>query len=408
MPYLLGHWVIVWVYLLLPIAVVARVWFLPREKRTEIGQGLLLTGLAAALVAGSVCGAYAVMSGGAINPWEAIKAIYFAFGMMMILKGFDWLLRRAVEKLGVMGTTVRVVILFGVGLPYVMACAMTYRPRVALTDDPTRQLGYPFERVSFSAMDGTEIQGWWIPAGKGSNRKGPPREDDGTRTVVVCHGLAANKSNQLVMASHFVPYGYNVLIFDFRAHGESSGQMTTFGDRERFDVLGAVRWLRAHWPEQAQRIYGVGASMGAAALIAAGADDSEEGRAIEAIAVYGTYARVDSLVKHVARDYFFQPLRWLTENIAVPMASWQTGSDLRAFAPAELVEGLWPRPVMIIHGMADEIIHFDEGQDLFRAASVPKQRIWIEKGDHNSVINSPAATEAVRQFFDHAQAVPVI
>ena len=38
--------------------------------------------------------------------------------------------------------------------------------------------------------------------------------------MIVCHGLASNKSNQLILSRGFVPYGYNVLIFDFRGFGE--------------------------------------------------------------------------------------------------------------------------------------------------------------------------------------------
>ena len=56
------------------------------------------------------------------------------------------------------------------------------------------------------------------------------------RTVIVCHGLASNKSNHLLLARELVPHGYNVLIFDFRAHGESDGQLTSLGDLERRDV----------------------------------------------------------------------------------------------------------------------------------------------------------------------------
>src|SRR5690606_11037321 len=105
----------------------------------------------------------------------------------------------------VTGSVLRIALLFGVGLPYVMACVMTYRPRIALTDDPRRQLGFNYQRVEFQATDGTEISGWFLPAATGKARQGPAQPTDGTRTVIVCHGLAANKSNQLVIASHFVP-----------------------------------------------------------------------------------------------------------------------------------------------------------------------------------------------------------
>jgi fermentation-respiration switch protein FrsA (DUF1100 family) len=219
--------------------------------------------------------------------------------------------------------------------------------------------------------------------------------------------LAANKANQLIMARSFVPKGYNVLIFDFRAHGDSAGQLTSFGDLERRDVLGAVKWVRASHAEESQKIFGVGASMGAAALIAAAADQSPEGQAIEALAVYAGYDSLKGLARTVADDHFLTPLDWLTIHVGVPMASVQVGSDLNAFSPADLAHHLWPRPVLYIHGFQDEIIRFEHGARLYDRAPQPKERLWIH-GDHNDILGNDAAARYVREFFDSAKPLPVI
>src|SRR5439155_18247527 len=176
--------------------------------------------------------------------------------------------------------SLRVCILILIGLPYIMAAVMTYRPKVAPADDPRKQLGYSFEPVSFRTSDGLSISGWWMPAIEQSRRRAR-RVDFGSNTVIACHGLGSSKSNQLIMARPFVPAGYNVLIFDFRAHGQSDGQLSSFGDLERRDVLAAARWLRESRSAQSKEIFGVGASMGGAALIAAAADPSEEGQSIK-------------------------------------------------------------------------------------------------------------------------------
>jgi fermentation-respiration switch protein FrsA (DUF1100 family) len=250
------------------------------------------------------------------------------------------------------------------------------------------------------------IRGWWIPA---IERTGELRDPDAAgKTVIVCHGLGSNKSNQLIMARPFVPDGYNVLIFDFRAHGESDGQLSSLGDLERRDVLAAVKWLRQNHPQQSKQIYGVGASMGAAALIAAAADPSAEGRAIDAVAVFDTFDTLRDEVRSVARDRFPQPLRWLVQRVALPMAGAQVGANLSECAPAELVQQIWPRPILIIHATNDEIIGFDRGQQLFNSAVQPKQRLWIDGADHNSIINDDTAARRVRQFFSSAQPLPVI
>jgi fermentation-respiration switch protein FrsA (DUF1100 family) len=288
-----------------------------------------------------------------------------------------------------------------------MASVMTYRPRVVPRDDPMSQLGLRFERVSFTSTDGLKLSGWWIPAIEPRRQRQRP-EDWGTKTVIACHGLAANKSNQLVIARELLRGGYNVLIFDFRAHGESAGQLTTLGDLERRDVLGAVKWLRESRPKQSQRIVGVGASMGAAALIAAAADDSPEGQAIEAVAVYGTYDDLGLLARDISKDRFLPPFNAILPTVGLPMAAAQVGADLPDFKPGEDVVKLWPRPILVIHGRLDSVIPYERGLRLWKLALHPKYNVWIAEGDHNKIINHDAAAVAVRAFFETAKPLEML
>jgi alpha-beta hydrolase superfamily lysophospholipase len=395
-------------------------------SRSTPSGGLITTISAAVLIGTGLAMIYGVAVGGRVRLTQVLLAIYFACGLLLILKAFDYLMRRALARVlrtdakpgekssalwrGVrdgISFAIRVVVLIAIGLPYVMAAVMTYRPKVLPADDPQKQLGYEFERVSFRTDDRLNISGWWIPAIHESRRRAAP-PDFATRTVIICHGLGSSKSNQLMLAGAFVPAGYNVLIFDFRAHGESDGQLSSFGDLERRDVLAAVRWLRENRPGQSREIFGLGASMGGAALIAAAADPSPEGQAIQSIAVLDTYDSLDREMRDVARNRFPQPIGWAINQFALPMASAQVGANLADFAPAELVLHVWPRPILIIHGTRDPIIGLDRGRQLFNAACQPKDRLWIEGADHNSILNDDAVLRRVRQFFESAQPVPVI
>ncbi|QOV89652.1 alpha/beta hydrolase [Humisphaera borealis] len=362
-------------------------------------------------------------------------------------RGIGWAARLAGA------TLTRVVLLFAIGLPYVMSLGMIYRPKVVGGQTPLQQLGTPFVDVSFEATDGTTLAGWWIPAlpppptgpNPASRRSTPPataratsRPDDwGRKTVVICHGLGSSKSNQLALARDLVVNGYNVLAFDFRAHGSSGGQLCSFGDRERFDVLGAVRWLRLHRPDEAQRIVGLGVSMGGAALLAAAGDDSAEGRAIDAVSVFSTYADFASLADDITDNYLISPLGWLARNIGVPLASAHVGTDLQAFSPSRATDRLAPRPIMVVHGRGDHLIPFETGVRLFERAQLPKVRLWVgeldaenryvirsnakytvdETGvqrplapsgpsaDHINLIYYDDALKAVRLFFEEARAM---
>ena len=117
-------------------------------------------------------------------------ASYFAISLLLILRLFDTLLQRAVAAMPcinrirksrpsvfdpyrLLAGLFRLAILFGLGLPYVMATVLTYRPKVDLRDDPKSQLGFNFEDVSFHAIDGTVLSGWWIPAEQRQGRRRP-------------------------------------------------------------------------------------------------------------------------------------------------------------------------------------------------------------------------------------------
>jgi len=421
--YVVLHYILVTAYVVAPMVAVLRS---ARLRRTtgngSAGYATLGTFVAGATMGVAISVVYAVAVKGTVSISQAMLAAYFATSLLLLLKAFDGMLktavwracvRRRIDEAGepvvvvrrgraAVGNLIRVVVLFGVGLPFVMSAIVTYRPKVLPNDDPLSQLGFPFERVTFRATDGVRIAGWWIPGNLDARRM------LSDRTVIICHGLGANKSNQLILARRLVPAGYNVLAIDLRAHGESGGQLSSFGDLERRDVLGAVRWLREDRPQTARRIYGVGASLGAAALIGAAADDSPEGRAIEALAVYGTYDDLQRLVTVLSRRTFLPPVSWIVDWLALPFASMHVGADLSRFRPAELVEKLWPRPILVIHGVQDQIIDFAHGQRLFDRAFQPKQFLWLERGDHNSIINSDDAADAVRRFFDTARAVQVI
>jgi uncharacterized protein len=424
MIYLLAHKTIVAIYLAAPIAAMVidfrSAW---RRKRSAPTSGLIASLSAAVLMGTGLALLYGFFVGGRVPIGQVLLAIYFALGLLLILKALDYVLRTSLSRLwrsilkkpntfwrssaDLISFSLRVCILILIGLPYIMAAVMTYRPKIAPSDNPQKQLGYSFEPVSFRTSDGLTISGWWMPAFEQSRRR-LRSADFGSSTVIACHGLGSSKSNQLILARPFVPAGYNVLIFDFRAHGESDGQLSSFGDLERRDVLAAVCWLRDHRPQQCKHIYGVGASMGAAALIAAAADPSPEGQAIDAVAVLDTYDSLAAEFHAVTRQRFPQPLRWTIDQLAMPIASAQVGTDLNDFAPATLVQRLWPRPILVVHGTGDKMIDFGRGQQLFNAACQPKQRLWIDGADHNSIIDDDAVMNKVRQFFESAKAEPII
>jgi fermentation-respiration switch protein FrsA (DUF1100 family) len=415
-------------YIALPILALLAV--IARPKRLRGLPGALVVSIVAGLgVSVALNLIYATATRGRVSIAQLVLGTYFAAAMFLLLRlvdaglqfGLNTLfklndadtlrLRRTRSFFALIG---RVGILFAVGLPYVMATLMIYRPRVLPNDNPRVQLGFDYERVEFRASDNVRIVGWWIPAQQPQRRALRARDDDQTdslwakRTAIVCHGLASSKSNQLILARKLVPAGFNCVAIDFRAHGESGGQLTTFGALEKRDVLAAVKWVRQTHADQSQQIVGVGASMGAAALISAAADDSPEGRAISAIASYACYDDLWDMTKSMTQNYFAAPMNDLLLYVGLPIAQLQTGADLMHYSPAKDAAKLWPRPILLIHGQRDEIIDFSRGESLFDAIPQPKYHLWYPTGGHNDILNDDSAGKIVEEFFKRATSQPVI
>jgi fermentation-respiration switch protein FrsA (DUF1100 family) len=399
------------IYFILPVTVLAvRV---RRAVKTDDYRGLIslaflcvwaiLIGVGLPLAFAYAADAFAPISQIALTAYLAVAALLVLRFANEGLFKLSRLARPATPfrayLLGVGFAIGRVAIMVGVGLPYVMSTLMVYRPKVVPLDDPASRLGVNFERVAFTAVDGTRIVGWWMPA---VSMEGDRARD----TVLVCHGLGSNKSNHLILAVAPLNAGYNVLAIDLRAHGESGGQLCTFGDRERLDALAAVRWLTATQPQRSHRILGVGASMGAAALLAAAVDGSDDaGQRIDGVVAYGTYDNLRELVDTVTTDYFPTPLAWLLKHVGVPIASFHTGRNLMAFAPGDFAQQLWPRPLLVIHGADDEIIRFEHGHRLYQRALQPKQHIWIGGGTHNGIVGDQPTAREVIEFLDNARRI---
>lgn len=99
--------------------------------------------------------------------------------------------------------------------------------------------------------------------------------DNAEATILVCHGFMCDKFDAGFLRRLFPRRRFNVMVFDFRAHGENpEGQCCTFGRDEALDVIAAVKFLKAHPAVKDKPVIAYGFSMGAVAVIEAQARDS--------------------------------------------------------------------------------------------------------------------------------------
>ncbi len=96
-----------------------------------------------------------------------------------------------------------------------------------------------FSVAYFTSLDGsTNLNGWFFPS------RGTPKS-----TVIMVHSNGNNRleydSDTVDLYDYFVNNSFNVLSFDLRHSGSSSGNLSTFGYSEWEDVLAAISYTTA-------------------------------------------------------------------------------------------------------------------------------------------------------------------
>ena len=121
-------------------------------------------------------------------------------------------------------------------------------------------------------------------------RRGMLVRKNGARgTVVMCHGYLGCKRDTIAL-KHLFPQ-YNILVFDFRAHGEDrEGQVSTIGRDEALDVLAAVEFVKHDKLMRDKPIIAYGFSMGAVSAIQA---QAMEGNLFDAMILDCPYDSTD-------------------------------------------------------------------------------------------------------------------
>lgn len=89
------------------------------------------------------------------------------------------------------------------------------------------------DTVLIKTSDNLQLESWYAKAN--NNAKG---------TVLLFHGHGGSKSGLIKEATAFHEMGWNVLMTDFRAHGNSEGNICTIGANESKDVKAAYDYIK--------------------------------------------------------------------------------------------------------------------------------------------------------------------
>lgn len=237
-----------------------------------------------------------------------------------------------------------------------------------LLDSDPGQMGLPYKDVVFSSRgDGVQLKGWLVTA------------TASPKTVIIAHGYRKNRLQDDVPVMPIVAslqqQGWNVLLFDFRNSGESGGDLTSVGQYEVQDLLGAVDFVQSQ-PDLGQQIVLYGFSMGAATALLAGSREP----AVAAVIADSPFADL--------KTYLHKNLSVWTELPAIPfnqafflVVPSLTGLRAETVSPIAEIPNLGGRPVLLIHGQADTDIPISNSE-MLQAAYPQAQLLRIPGATH--------------------------
>ena len=213
--------------------------------------------------------------------------------------------------------------------------------------------------------------------------------------MIMVHGYRGDGASIISPIKQMKKAGYNLLIPDLRGHGFSEGDYIGMGWDDREDIIQWIDYLLSKDPHASIILYGV--SMGGATVMdVAGEKLPHQVKAI--IEDCGYTSVWDTFKAHIDMNN-------IESEVALHMASLVTkiraGYYLEDVRPIEQVKKS-QTPMLFIHGAEDNFVPFAMVNELYNAATCPKEKLVIQGAGHaNSCsVNSELYYQTIFHFIE--------
>ena len=260
------------------------------------------------------------------------------------------------------------------------ACANIADPNLKAPPTPN----FPVEVWTLESFDGLKLKA----------KKFSPTENS-NRWAILVHGYGRDGTFAYDYAEEYLKRGWNVLIPDLRAAGESEGEFITMGAFESRDVFDWAEKILTKNPDAQIVLHGV--SMGAATVLMTAALEPKN---LVAVVEDCGYTSAYEMFTAQLNKIFSLP-----EYPIMPCANlvckFHTGVKISDAAPLAVVDKI-KVPVLFIHGDADKLVPFEMMTRLYDACTAPKEKFVVAGAGHaDAKSTNPAAYfEKVFAFID--------
>ena len=254
-----------------------------------------------------------------------------------------------------------------------------------------RVLAHEHEDVYITSRDGLKLRGRYY------------HQADGVPLTIFMHGYRSGTlrdGNGAFLMS--LRRGYNVLLVDQRAHGQSEGKVITFGIRERYDCLDWINYANERFGEETPIVL-MGLSMGASTvMLAAGLDLPANVKCVLADCGFSSPKEIiQSVIKSMGLPVAFAyPVVRLSGRIFA-------GIDIGS-ADASCVEAVRRSkiPILFIHGDGDTFVPMHMSQSCYDACGTQKRLLVVKGAGHglSHCVDKESYETAVEEFLDEVMA----
>lgn len=246
------------------------------------------------------------------------------------------------------------------------------------------------EQISIKAKDGIKLNGYYFASEKPSDK-----------IVICCHGYTSKGLSDFAALSQFYHnLGFDCMILDLRAHGESEGDYVGFGILDRFDCLEWIKYINKRFDNK-KKILLHGISMGAATvLMTSGFDELPEN--VKGIVSDCAFTSPYDVFAHILkRDYKLPPFPIM--NINDKMCREKAGYGFQDYSTLTALKNT-KCPVLFIHGEEDNFVPTWMSEKNYQTCNTQKKLLMVKNAGHgasyyeNQSQYESAVSEFVQEF----------